>query len=164
MPDRSASILVGVALLFASSAVAQPASRFTRTEPVANQPVVSDAKTGRSWQGCPVGLSDNACSTGSVTQFTWEAALAYCEDLDWGGHTDWALPDVKELRSIVDNRQSQPTIDGLAFSDAPLLWFWSSSSFANDVTQAWAVSFQVGDVFGVVKGNFGCVRCMRRAP
>ena len=32
----------------------------------------------------------------------WQDALKYCEDLTDAGHTDWRLPDAKELQSIVD--------------------------------------------------------------
>ncbi len=33
---------------------------------------------------------------------TWEEALAYCEGLTLGDHSDWRLPTIKELNSIVD--------------------------------------------------------------
>ncbi len=33
---------------------------------------------------------------------TWKQALAYAEKLTYAGHSDWRLPNVKELQSIVD--------------------------------------------------------------
>ena len=36
----------------------------------------------------------------------WQDALAFCEDLDHAGLTDWRLPDAKELQSIVDTTRS----------------------------------------------------------
>jgi len=74
--------------------------------------------------------------------FVWRNALAGCETLDWGGHTDWRLPDKKELRSIVDNHAYNPSIDTAAFPATPSSWFWSSSSYADNVSLAWDVYFK----------------------
>ncbi len=32
---------------------------------------------------------------------TWQDAIAYCENLEWGGFDDWHLPDIWELRSLI---------------------------------------------------------------
>jgi hypothetical protein len=55
---------------------------------------VSDA-AGLVWQ------ASNG-SVGGELQMDWETALAYCEDLGLADRTDWRLPDVKELQSIVE--------------------------------------------------------------
>jgi hypothetical protein len=44
----------------------------------------------------------NGMQAANDYQFTWQEALTYCEDLDLAGHTDWKLPDINELQSIVD--------------------------------------------------------------
>ncbi len=41
----------------------------------------------------------------------WKDALAYCENLELGGRSDWRLPNVKELEIIVDYSRS-PDITG----------------------------------------------------
>lgn len=33
----------------------------------------------------------------------WDEALAYCSDLEEGGYTDWHLPNIDELRSLIQN-------------------------------------------------------------
>lgn len=164
MQDRVTPILLVVAGLLLTSSVDAQSNRFVRTEPVAGQPVVSDTKTGLMWQGCPAGLSGSACVTGSPASHAWVAALAYCEDLDWGGHTDWALPDAKELGSIVDDRRVDPSIDPQVFPATPSVFFWASSSYAGNLTGAWGVSFYSTGVGVNVKVNLYGVRCVRRGP
>jgi len=80
---------------------------------------VSDLATGLMWQKTDDGVAKD-----------WEAALAYAEDLELGGHTDWYLPDIKELQSIVDYSRNDPAINTafLGMSD-PDGWFWSSSTY-----------------------------------
>ena len=39
----------------------------------------------------------------------WSEALKWAEGLKYGGHTDWRLPNIKELQSIVDYTRSPDT-------------------------------------------------------
>lgn len=54
----------------------------------------------------------------------WQAALAYAEDIKLAGHTDWRLPNAKELQSLVDYSRSPGTTDSAAidplFSCTPI--------------------------------------------
>ncbi len=137
---------------------------FIRTEPVAGRPVVTDGVTGLVWQGCPAGLSGGDCTAGGVATYTWQNAIDYCDGLDWGGHTDWYLPDAKELRTIVDNHRTSPAIDTAIFPGTPSNWFWTSASCAGDSSDAWRVDFSGGGVDDGDKGNGNNVRCVRRGP
>jgi uncharacterized protein (TIGR02145 family) len=42
----------------------------------------------------------------------WSAAISYCDNLDLGGHTDWHLPNIDELISLIRGCQ-----DGTATGD-----------------------------------------------
>ncbi|MBN2498184.1 MAG: DUF1566 domain-containing protein [Deltaproteobacteria bacterium] len=142
--------------------------RFIRSEPVQDQPVVADAVTGLVWQGCAAGQSGIDCS-GSVTTSNWNAAVSYCDSLDWGGSTDWRLPDVKELYSILDARRVSTSIDPTAFPQTPASCFWSSSSYVGSSSSAWYVSFYngYGFVYSVNVGGKAFdnhVRCVRSGP
>lgn len=56
-----------------------------------NNGTITDNATGLMWQQADDGTMRN-----------WENALSYCENLSLGGHTDWRLPNAKELHSILD--------------------------------------------------------------
>jgi hypothetical protein len=155
-----------------------PAERFERTVPVANQPVVFDRLTQLEWQGCAAGQSGADCATGSASMMNWYRASGTadptynpggatdtCGNLDWGGHTDWRLPSVKELSGIVDAGRAFPSIDGTAFPETPVMPFdavWSSSSSAAYSTYAWGVNLGYGYVIhGSDKGSTDYARCVR---
>ena len=126
--------------------------------------MVADNITGLVWQGCAAKLSGSACGSGSATMYTWQNALKYCEGLSWGNQTDWRLPNVGELDSIVDNRRTTPPIDTTAFPATPANYYWSSSSNAGDTTLAWAVAFSYGSVDAGGKTYTSGVRCVRGGP
>ncbi|MDD5306965.1 MAG: DUF1566 domain-containing protein [Deltaproteobacteria bacterium] len=145
-----------------------PHSRFERTEPVIGEFVVRDLVTGLSWQGCVSGLTGGSCETGVASELTWQQALAYCQNLDWGGRTDWYLPSVKELQSIMDVSREYQAIDPVAFPTSlfDLPSTWSSSTYQVDASFAWYVDIYLGGLDAAFdKGNdFNPARCARRGP
>ena len=50
-----------------------------------------DSKTGKVWSS----ISEN--------DMDWERAVEYCEGLEEGGKTDWRLPTIDELRTLIRN-------------------------------------------------------------
>jgi len=78
----------------------------------------------------------NGDGQSTVQDYTpWCDALAYCENLDFAGHDDWRLPNVRELQSIVDYGRFNPSIDPVF--GACSAWGWSSTSYANNPLYAW---------------------------
>ncbi len=96
---------------------------------------VSDTATGLMWQKAT-----------APDTYTWEQALAYCEGLSLSGYTDWRLPNVNELQSLVDYSQHAPAIDPLLASDTLADWYWTSSPVSGSPSNAWNVSFCYGKV------------------
>ena len=105
---------------------------------------VTDSKTGLMWMKCPLGQSGNDCATGSANTYTWQEALDAADGYSFAGYNDWRLPNIKELRSIVEQRCYDPAIN-LAVFPATSSWiFWSASPFAGYSGHAWVVLFTDG--------------------
>ena len=81
---------------------------------------------------------------------TWAQALTDCNSLSLGGHTDWRLPNRKELRNLLDYEQSNGVtwLNGQGFigvvgGD----YYWSSTTYAAGTRAAWSIGLDfVGDV------------------
>jgi hypothetical protein len=112
---------------------------------------VYDNWTQRTWQ--------RAVDAGS---YNWANAKSYCSSLGLAGG-GWHLPDIRELRSIVDRQQTGPAIDPAAFPGATSAVFWSATSWAKVVTggQAWSVDFGFGISNGKSPSGTYRVRCVR---
>ncbi len=135
-------------LLLTSLAFADD-SRFVVTEPVGGEQIVTDAVTGLIWQ--------KSYASGK----TWQQALAYCEELDYANRTDWRLPNVNELASLINYEIYSPASD---FPDMPSSSFWSSSSDADDTSSAWSVYFHHGSVNRNGKTGSPSARCVCAGP
>ncbi|TWT80445.1 hypothetical protein CA13_18620 [Planctomycetes bacterium CA13] len=72
---------------------------------------VTDQATGLTWmQGDSGTLKAGDRRDGKLN---WQQALAWAEGLEFAGHSDWRLPNAKELQSIVDYTRS-PDSNGSA--------------------------------------------------
>ena len=114
---------------------------------------VTDSSTGLIWMRCSVGqtVSGSTCS-GTATPYFWPYATALTGAVTFAGHTDWRLPSVRELLTIVDRSKFNPSIDSAAFPSTPNLPFWSATDYAGVPTAAWYVHFgdaNVGSAFKV---------------
>ena len=78
---------------------------------------------------------------------TWQSALDYVKTLNTGGHTDWRLPNVNELRSLVDYSQIGPCLpQGHPFTNVQSSGYWSSTTRAEHTVDAWIVNMHGGSV------------------
>jgi hypothetical protein len=68
---------------------------------------------------------------------------------------------VKELQTIVDDSQTNPSIDTTAFPSTLADWFWSSSPLAGSSSFAWGVSFNDGLTGYYAMSTKYNVRCVR---
>jgi hypothetical protein len=96
----------------------------------------------------------------SNTPVNWQNALAYCENLSLDSQNDWRLPNIRELKSLVDYNRYYPAIDpGIPCKSST---YWSATSVASDTQKtAWSVFFGNGDDIWKIKSMSFNVRCVR---
>jgi hypothetical protein len=113
---------------------------------------VTDTSTALMWQQ----------ATAPET-YNWDQALSYCENLTLAGYSDWRLPTIKELNSIVDVSRSSPAINMADFPNTMAYHYWPSTSYVpyNDV--AWNVDFTDGrcSAHPYLKSLYSYVRAVR---
>lgn len=136
--------------------------RFERLAPVGDQYVVRDHVTLLMWQGCQYLRSGITCGTGNGNDMTWSNAVIACDQLDWGGHDDWYLPDSHELQSIVDYGNNGPAIDTALFPNTGTIHYWTSATLSGSESDAWAIDFTNGEIAPTAKGSTRNLRCVRR--
>ncbi len=117
----------------ARTGVAWPSPRFTDNK----DGTVSDEFTGLTW------LKDANCTdtVGGIARgnglLNWPSALAWSNNLASGKcglsdnsvAGDWRLPNINELRSLVDYSRHDPALPaGHPFSNVQSVWYWSSTT------------------------------------
>jgi len=115
--------------------VAWPSPRFT-VGTGAEVDCVTDNLTGLMWVKSP-----------DATQRTWQPALDYADGLTLCGHTDWRLPNVNEMESLVNAEEPDSSIwlNTQGFTNVQPVFYWSSTA-AVATGGAWGVAISTGSV------------------
>jgi len=115
--------------------VAWPDPRFTDN----NDGTMTDNLTGLMW-------TKNANLPGGKT--TWWMALDYCNNLTLGDYSDWRLPNVNELESLVNaNEQNSATwLNAQGFTNVQASPYWSSTTHARYTNGPWVIYIWAGYV------------------
>jgi len=124
----------GIALGVCNSAITAnaPDERYS----INGDGTVTDLWTGLMWKQCVEGQSGASCNTGTNSTFTWSAALTLVDTVNGSGgfatHTNWRLPNIKELLSLVEFKCAAPARNKVAFpfNGASDYSYWSSSPTA----------------------------------
>jgi hypothetical protein len=121
---------------------------------------VTDSCTGLTWQQHAADLNGDGASG---DQGNWGEALEYCEGLVLGGHSDWRLPNIRELQSIVDYGEGRPAIAPVFTAAGTMEYsgYWSSTSGYNNPGSAWLAYFYGGEVGREHKDTTAYVRAVR---
>ncbi len=112
---------------------------------------VTDMITGLVWQ------KETAPGT-----YTWQQALDYAKNLTLAGYSDWRLPNINELQTLV-NSPSEPAIYPVFRWNTVSSSYWSSTTYNLYTYAAWRVHFLSGSVGSIYayKINDYHVRCVR---
>jgi hypothetical protein len=112
---------------------------------------VLDKETGLVWERSP-----------SKTTHTWTKAQDHCYDLDKGGRKGWHLPTVEQLASLIDTSESNPALpDGNPFNNVQSALYWTATTHASEIPNAWFVSFNNSDVNDTAKTEHSFAWCVR---
>jgi hypothetical protein len=109
-----------------------PTSRYV----INDNGTVIDKITGLMWKKCSEGQTGDECKNELTVTYTWQLALQQAKknnDIKFAGYSDWRVPNIKELFSIMEN-QCTPGINLTVFPNTPPLQgsfvqtqFWSST-------------------------------------
>jgi hypothetical protein len=92
--------------------------------------------------------------------YTWENAISYCENLNFSGATDWRVPNINELYTLVDFTKSNPAIN-TKFINTISNKYWTSTSSKYATNNAWYINFTNGLSAYQIKSTSTLVRCVR---
>ena len=90
---------------------------------------VTDPSTGLTWMRCAMGQTwtGSTCS-GEARTYGPDQINALSGTVTFAGTSEWRLPSIRELQTIVDRSAFDPAIDSVAFPNTPSAFFWSGSS------------------------------------
>ena len=108
--------------------------------------VVFDPNTGLEWE-----------DGDTINSHTWEEALSYCRTLGDG----WQLPNYNELYMLLNRTQSDPLDSVFQTRPASNAWFWTSTTYDGDHTNALEIKLSQGDDKWYAKTASTNIKCVR---
>ncbi len=132
---------------------------------------ITDTCTDLMWQQATADINGDGeitISSASPDRVTWQEALQYCEGLEHASHSDWRLPNTRELESLVDYGRHDPAIDSAFTSES--VRYWASSNLEpagelgdNPIAADFVNFWYGGDVYHAPKSSSYWVRAVRTA-
>jgi hypothetical protein len=127
----------------------------TNMDGVTNYNDPHDADNNYCWyDGNPA--TNGGCEGYQSEQSDTEHFIRALNDAHYGGYSDWRLSNNRELASIVKyGITSRPSIDTGYFPNTQLSFYWSSTTNAANICNAWGVDFGYGsnvEAFKTQKG------------
>ncbi len=113
-----------------------------------NWQVITDTRTGLVWS-----------KEINNTKVNWEEAKQYCENLTTWWKTNWRLPDITELRSIVNDSCYNPN-SYEEFNFVGSSHYWSSVATADNSDDVWYLNFGDGNTYRLDKIFSSYVLCV----
>jgi hypothetical protein len=133
---------------------------------------ITDNNTGLVWEkkSSDGGIHDKSATYSWASTFT---LIGQLNTMNFAGHNDWRVPNVRELESIIDHDIDGPAVTG-AFNNNCMTGCtvttcsctgsgvsWSSTTYIPSPAEAWVLNFGAGEVFPSGKSNNHFVRAVR---
>ncbi len=115
---------------------------------------VTHIPTGLMWKQCVEGMTLSAgpaCTGTAAVYTTYSSALTQAKGVTFADKSDWRIPNVKELRSIVEVCGHNPAINTTLFPSDPSDLFWSSTTISDSTSANWSMDSTNGQAIGVTK-------------
>lgn len=124
--------------------VSWPSPRFT-VGAGAKADCITDNLTGLMWVKSP-----------DSTTRTWADALTYANNLTLCGYSDWRLPNINELESLINKGETTPDdwLSNQGFNNVQSSGYWSSTTIAYWTGNAWYIIMDSGYVDSSPKANY----------
>lgn len=119
-----------------------------------NVEIVRDLESGIIWQK---NISKN---------FDWSDSMVYCEHSDYAGFTDWRLPNINELSSLVDYENGSVEFPIVTTILGPYFWSSTTNEYASSLP-AHTLDFTSGENISLTRQqyyNAGHAFCIRNDP
>ena len=89
---------------------------------------ITDTVTGLVWQQVDGG------------EMTFDKATTYASNLVLGGYSDWRMPSILELNSLLNHDKNNPALNTVYFTATAAQYWWSGQKQVNDATKAWCAN------------------------
>lgn len=102
---------------------------------------VTDLDTGLMWLQAP------------SSALNWKGAIAWAEGLVQAGYSDWRLPNIKELQTLIDYTLTSANdasgavacVNRVLFPEVTATAHWASTTLQADQTRAWLAEFGINN-------------------
>lgn len=167
-------LVLGVCLPVSLSAACRndiPATTPVTAFQINQDGTVTDLRNGLVWKRCSEGqVHNNGACNGGAASYDWSQALQRAAAVNAGtagegfGHSDWRVPNIKELNGLAESRCSSPAINTTIFPATASAQYWSSSPYVGTASYAWFVDFTFGSRDPDDKTFASRVRLVRDGP
>ena len=122
---------------------------------------VTDSVTGLMWMQCSLGQDSDADCAGAASEYNWQEALEATDEHTFAAYSDWRLPNIKELSSLVARDRDSPAINIAIFPNTQSTSYWSASPIVDWPENSWQIRFDYGYDFNNERYYNAYVRLVR---